>query len=85
MQHKVPSFISPLPQEEKAEAMKEYIIFKKSGIAKMMVKHYEGKLDLLIRDDEDDSPLSWFQSKWSRAKRLGERLAYRKLIKDLKD
>ena len=85
MKHKVPEFLSPLPSEEKQRLMKKYLTWKGEEITELMVKHYEKKLEQLLIEDEKDSPLSWFQSKWTRAKRLGKREAIRKFIEHLKE
>lgn len=84
-QHKVPAFLSALPQKEKARLMKQYIQWKKWEISDLMVKHYQKQLDRLLEEDEKLSPLSWFQWKWEKAKRLGQRSALRKIISDLKE
>jgi hypothetical protein len=82
-QVRVPSFLTKLDKEKKIEQMKRYAIWKSDTIAELMVEHLESELTRLVLEDEKDSPLSWFQSRWSRAKRLGKREALRQLIKDL--
>ena len=86
MKRKIPEFIAQNPStEEKQRLMKQYLKWKKWEIAEMMVNHYQKKLDRLIQEDEKDSPLSWFQWKWGKAKRLGKREALRQFINDLKE
>jgi len=82
-QVRVPSFLTKLDQEKKKEFMQLYKAWKADPVAEMMVEHLESELTKLIVEDEKDTPLSWFQSRWSRAKRLGKREAIRHLIKDL--
>ena len=83
-QVRIPSFLTKLDPEQKKEMMQQYSSWKRWGVAELMVKHLEDELTKLILEDEKDSPLSWFQSRWNRAKRLGKREAIRHLIKDLK-
>ena len=86
MKRKIPEFIAQNPStEEKQRLMKQYLKWKKWEIAEMMVNHYQKKLDRLIQEDEKDSPVSWFQWKWGKAKRLGKREALRQFINDLKE
>lgn len=87
MKRIVPEFITQYStsKEEREKLMKQYCIWTQQDISKMMVSHYEKKLDKLIREDEKESPLSWFQWKWGKAKRLGKRETLRQLIKDLKE
>lgn len=84
-QHKVPAFLSALPKAEKARLMKQYIQWKKWEISDLMVKHYQKHIDRLLEEEEKSSPLSWFQFKWEKAKRIGQRIAFRKIINDLKE
>ena len=71
--------------EEKQRLMKQYTQWRKWEIAEIMVSHYEKQLDQLVQEDEKFTPLSWFQSKWNRARTLGKREILRKIIKDLKE
>jgi len=49
----------------------------------LMKEHMEDELEKLILEDEKSSYVTWFQTKWSRAKRLGRREQLRTTIKDL--
>lgn len=81
----IPEFLSHLPKEEKKRLMLQYQSWKKWEIAEIIVKHYEDKLDRLVLEEEKESLLSMFQSKWARAKRMGKRKALRLVIKHLKE
>lgn len=83
-QHRIPEFLLHLPREEQARLMKRYRTWKSDEVAEIMVSHYQKKLDQLFLEEERESPLSWFDSKWKRVKRLGQRETLRKLINDLK-
>jgi len=80
---RVPSFLIKVEKERKAELMQLYKQWKADPVAELMVEHLESELTKLIVEDEKDSPLSYFQSRWSIAKRLGKREQLRQLIKDL--
>jgi len=41
------------------------------------------ELEFLMHEDEKSGYVTWFQTKWSKAKRLGRREQLRKTIKDL--
>lgn len=83
--HKVPEFLSVLPKAEKERLMKQYVQWKKWEISELFVKHLERKLDKLALEDDKFSPASWFEFKWKKAERKGQRLELRKLINDLKE
>lgn len=83
-QVRIPSFLTKLNPEEKAEMMKQFKSWKKWAVAEAMVEHLEEELTKLIQAEEKDSPLSWFQSRWSRARNLAKRELLRQIIKDLK-
>ncbi len=80
---RIPTFLTRLDQEEKVEMMKQYQSWKTWKVAEYMVDHLQAELDRLIQEDEKGSPISWFQTRWSKAKRLGKREQIRRLIKDL--
>lgn len=82
--HKIPKFLSPLPKEDKDRLMKDWIHVKDMEVIERYVSHLEGELDQLLREEERNSPISWFEFKWNKAKRIGHRLALRKQISDLK-
>lgn len=83
--HKIPEFIAVQPKAEKERLMKLYINWKNNEITELMAQHYEKKLDKLLSEEEKESPVSWFQSKWSRVKRIGRREILRKILSDLKE
>ena len=80
---KVPSFLTHLDREEKREMIKQWSTLKGYRCIDLMQEHLEKQLDQLIIEDEKSSYYSWFQTKWSGAKRLGRREQLRLLIKDL--
>ena len=82
-QVRVPSFLVKLEKDKKIEAMQHYKIWKTGIVAELLVQHLNDELDRLVKEDEKDSLLSWFQTRWSQAKRLGRREQLRQLIKDL--
>ena len=80
---KVPSFLTSLDKEKKEEMMKQYKSWKALEIAELLKEHLTNELDQLIKEDERDSFSTYFQTRWSKAKRLGRREQIRQLIKDL--
>ena len=80
---RVPSFLTHLDKEEKREMIKQWSSLKGYRCIDLMQEHLENQLDQLIIEDEKSSYYSWFQTKWSNAKRLGRREQLRLLIKDL--
>lgn len=48
-----------------------------------MKEYMEQELDKLVLEDEKSSYPTWFQTKWSKSKRLGRREQLRNTIKDL--
>ena len=82
-QVRVPSFLMKLDKEKKIEMMKQLKSWKAWEVSDLLVQHLEDELDRLIREEEKGSFLSWFQTRWSIAKRLGKREQLRQLIKDL--
>lgn len=81
-----PEFIAQLASKEDKERLAEQLdVWRKSEVVGLMVKYYEKVLDKLILEDEKDNPLSWFQFRWGKAKRVGKREALRKIINDLKE
>jgi len=81
---RIPSFLTKLDQAEKVDMMKQLKSWKAWAVSEHLVKHLEDELDRLIKEDERDSFSSYFQTRWSRAKRLGRREQLRQLIRDLK-
>lgn len=81
---RIPSFLTKLDQAEKVDMMKQLKSWKAWAVSEYLVKHLEDELDRLIKEDERDSFSSYFQTRWSRAKRLGRREQLRQLIRDLK-
>lgn len=63
--------------------VKQWSYIKGHECIDIMQAHFESQLKQLIIEDERSSPVTWFQSKWSGAKRLGRREQLRILIKDL--
>ena len=82
-QVRVPSFLVKLEKDKKIEMMKQMKSFKAWEVSNLLVQHLNDELDRLVKEDEKDSLLSWFQTRWSQAKRLGRREQLRQLIKDL--
>ena len=80
---RVPSFLTHLDKEEKREMIKQWSTLKGYKCIDLLAEHLENQLDQLVIEDEKSSPVTWFQSKWSSAKRLGRREQLRLLIKDL--
>jgi len=80
---RVPSFLTKLDKEEKVEMIKQWSTLKGYRCIDLMKEHLEDELERLIQEDEKASPVTWFQSKWGKAKRLGRREQLRKTIKDL--
>lgn len=81
--HRIPSFISPLPNEKKEIVMKEWLQVSRSHTVEQLANYLQQEVDRLVREDEKSSFTTWFQTKWNRAKNLGKREVLRKLIKDL--
>ena len=81
---RVPSFLHKLPKTKKIELLKQWKTLQGYECIDLMLEYYETELEKSISRDEKDNFPSWFQTKWSRAKRLGKRLVYRQIIKDLK-
>ena len=63
--------------------MKQLKSWKSWEVSQYLVEHLEGELDRLIQEDEKSSFSTWFQTRWSKAKRLGRREQLRQLIRDL--
>ena len=63
--------------------IKQWSTLKGYECIDLMKEHMELELDALILEDEKSSCLTWFQTKWGRAKRLGRREQLRNAIKDL--
>lgn len=81
--HKIPSFLTPLDKETKAEVMKEWITVSNSRSLEHLQTYLQQEVDRLVMEDEKGSFTTFFQTKWNRAKNLGKREVLRKLIKDL--
>ena len=81
--HKIPSFLTPLDKETKAEVMKEWITVSNSRSLEHLQAYLQQEVDRLVMEDEKGSFTTFFQTKWNRAKNLGKREVLRKLIKDL--
>ena len=80
---RVPSFLTKLDSEYKKEMMIQFKSWKAWAVSEHLVSHLQEELDRLIKEDEKDTFTTWFQTRWSRAKRLGKREQLRQLIKDL--
>ena len=80
---KVLSFLTSLDKEKKEEMMKQYKSWKTWEVAELLKEYLTNELDQLIKEDERDSFSTYFQTRWSKAKRLGRREQIRQLIKDL--
>ena len=82
-QVRVPSFLTKLDKERKMSMMKQFTSWKKWEVSELLAQHLKDELDRLIEEEEKGSFLTWFQTRWSIAKRLGKREQLRQLIKDL--
>ena len=80
---RVPSFLTKLDKEKKVEMIKQWSTLKGYECMDLMKEHMEDELELLMLEDEKSSYVTWFQTKWGSAKRLGRREQLRKTIKDL--
>jgi hypothetical protein len=80
---KVPSFLTHLDKNEKRELMKEYILWKKQHCTEYLIVKLEDELNKLILEDEKNNFSSWFETRWTKAQRLGKRAALRQILKDL--
>ena len=80
---RVPSFLTKLDKEKKVEMIKQWSTLKGYECIDLMKQHLEDELAFLLLEDEKSGYVTWFQTKWSRAKRLGRREQLRKTIKDL--
>ena len=80
---RVPSFLTKLDKDKKVELIKQWSTLKGYECIDLMKEHLEDELARLILEDEKSSYVTWFQTKWSKAKRLGRREQLRKTIKDL--
>ncbi|MGL1886322.1 MAG: hypothetical protein OCD76_07385 [Reichenbachiella sp.] len=80
---RIPSFLTSLDKEKKQEIMKQFKSWKSWEVCELLKAHLQSELDQLILEDEKDSFSTWFQTRWSKAKRLGKREQLRQLIKDL--
>jgi hypothetical protein len=80
---RIPSFLTNLDKEKKQEMMKQFKSWKAWEVADLLKAHLERELDRLIQEEETNSFPTWFQTRWSKAKRLGKREQLRQLIKDL--
>ena len=63
--------------------IKQWSTLKGYECIELMKEHMEQELDRLVLEDEKSSFTTWFQTKWSNAKRLGRREQLRSTIKDL--
>lgn len=81
--HRIPSFLTTLDKETKAEVMKEWITVSNSRSLEYLRTHLQQEVERLVQEDEKSGFSSWFQTKWNRAKNLGKREVLRKLTKDL--
>ena len=63
--------------------IKQWSTLKGYECIDLMKQHLEDELAFLLLEDEKSGYVTWFQTKWSRAKRLGRREQLRKTIKDL--
>ena len=80
---RVPSFLTKLDKEKKVEMIKQWSTLKGYECIDLMKEHMEQELDRLVLEDEKSSCITWFQTKWGSAKRLGRREQLRNTIKDL--
>ena len=71
-----------VPKDQIGEEMTKYAGWVHQDVTEYLEQHLQKKLDKLITEEEKDSPLSWFQCKYNRAKRLGQREAIRAILKD---
>ena len=80
---RVPSFLTRLDKDKKVEMIKQWSTLKGYECIDLMKEEMENELEFLMQEDEKSSYVTWFQTKWSRTKRLGRREQLRKTIKDL--
>ena len=80
---RVPSFLTKLDKEKKLEMIKQWSTLKGYECIELMKAQMEDELEFLMQEDEKSGYVTWFQTKWSKAKRLGRREQLRKTIKDL--
>jgi len=73
-----------VPKLELGEKLTQYAYWQRAEICEMLVKELESKLEKIMLEEERESPISLFQSKYNRAKNLGRREVLRSVIKDLK-
>lgn len=83
--HVIPKSISRLqkPKEDIERIKKLYINWKSDEITQLVLEGYIKDLKQLVVEDEKENWTTWFQTKWNRAKRLGNRETIRKIISDL--
>ena len=80
---RVPSFLTRLDKDKKVEMIKQWSTLKGYECMDLMRQDMMDELEFLMQEDEKSSYVTWFQTKWSKAKRLGRREQLRKTIKDL--
>lgn len=80
---RVPSFLTGLDKSHKVDMIKEYQQWREWEVAELLREHLALELDRLIQEDEKHNFSSWFETRWTKAKRLGKRDAIRQLLKDL--
>jgi len=80
---KVPSFLTKLTGEHRRLMIKQWGELKSYECIELLTFQLEDELERLIQQDEKTGPVTWFQTKWSQAKRHGRRMQLRLLIKDL--
>ena len=80
---RVPSFLTRLDKDKKVEMIKQWSTLKGYVCIDLMKEEMENELEFLMQEDEKSSYVTWFQTKWSSAKRLGRREQLRKSIKNL--
>ena len=80
---RIPSFLTKLDKEQKLEMVKQWSTLKGYACIDLLKEHLESELNFLIVEDEKSSYVTWFQTKWSKARRLGRREQLRSMIKDL--
>lgn len=80
---KIPSFLTKLSKEEKAENMELYKGWVGHPLTEKLAEHLEAHYTKLLEEEEKSTFLTLFQSKWERAKLLAKRELLRSILKDL--
>lgn len=80
---RVPFFYEDCTQTELQEKLKLFKVWANDTVTNDFKLSLEKRLEVLIKDEEKENPISWFQSRYNRAKNLAKRELLRSLIKDL--